>query len=139
MNIPIDWFDASDEVSTSIMKIIVTNILKPSRSFDLYRDLINKVMTNEFFNTDILDAKDLILNDASSKNPIFFASAAGFDPSNNIITVSKEINKSYTAIALGSQEGFKQANDALDRSIKTGSWVVLKNVHLALTWLKDVE
>lgn len=102
MNIPIDWFDASDEVSTSIMKIIVTNILKPSRSFDLYRDLINKVMTNEFFNTDILDAKDLILNDASSKNPIFFASAAGFDPSNNIVAVSKEINKSYTAIALGS-------------------------------------
>jgi hypothetical protein len=45
MNIPTDWFDASDEVTTSLLKITLTNIFKPSRAFDLYRELINKVMS----------------------------------------------------------------------------------------------
>lgn len=89
------------------MKIVLTNILKPSRSFDLYRELVNKVMTNEFMDTDILNTKDLILNDASNRNPIFFASASGFDPSGKIVDVTKEINKNFTGIALGSTEAFE--------------------------------
>lgn len=121
------------------MKILLTNILKPSRSYDLMRVLINKVMTDRFMDIDIIDVKDLVLNDATSKNPIFFASAPGFDPSSKINVVTKELNKNSTSIALGSAEGFALANKSLDRSIKTGSWVILKNVHLAITWVKDVE
>lgn len=139
MEIPIDWFETQDKTSILLIKVALTNILKPSRSFDLIRELMNEIMTNEFLDTDILDTKDLIMNDASSKNPVFFASAAGFDPSGKIIDFAKAINKTYTAIALGSSEGFVLANKSLDRSIKTGSWVVLKNVHLAISWIKEVE
>lgn len=106
LNIPQDWFESSDKTSAVLSKVIITNILKPSRSFDMIRDLINSVMTNKFLDTDILDTKDLILNDASAKNPIFFSSAAGFDPSSKIVNVAKEVNKTFTAIALGSSEGF---------------------------------
>lgn len=46
MNIPTDWFDSSDKISTLLAKVTLTNILKPSRSFDLVRDLINEIMTH---------------------------------------------------------------------------------------------
>lgn len=45
MSIPSDWFDDKDETSQLLVKIVLANILKPSRSFDLYRELINLVMT----------------------------------------------------------------------------------------------
>lgn len=40
---------------------------------------------------------------------------------------------------LGSAEGFSQANKAINSAIKSGRWVMLKNVHLAPSWLVQLE
>jgi dynein heavy chain 1 len=42
------------------------------------------------------------------------------------------------SVAIGSAEGFDQAEKAMQSSSKTGTWVLLKNVHLAPNWLSDV-
>lgn len=39
----------------------------------------------------------------------------------------------------GSAEGFSQADKAINSAIKTGRWVMLKNVHLAPSWLIQLE
>ena len=96
-------------------------------------------MGKEFFNTEILNVESLIFDDASNQNPIFFSSAPGFDPSYKITTVAKKINKNLSSVAIGSAEGFVQAEKDLNRAMKSGSWVVFKNVHLACSWLKQVE
>ena len=44
------------------MKLLLTNILKPTRSYDLIRDLVNSVMDEEFLDTKILNTKELIIN-----------------------------------------------------------------------------
>lgn len=43
------------------------------------------------------------------------------------------------SVAIGSAEGFDQAEKAMQSSSKTGTWVLLKNVHLAPNWLSDVQ
>jgi len=42
-------------------------------------------------------------------------------------------------VFLGSAEGFSLAETAINDAAKQGQWVLLKNVHLAPTWLKELE
>lgn len=44
-----------------------------------------------------------------------------------------------TSIAIGSEEGFAQADKAINTASKNGRWVLLKNVHLAPSWLVTLE
>lgn len=39
----------------------------------------------------------------------------------------------------GSAEGFSQADSVLNSASKSGRWILLKNVHLAPSWLTQVE
>ena len=43
----------------------------------------------------------------------------------------------YEDVAIGSAEGYDIAQKAIDSASKEGFWVILKNVHLAPSWLKD--
>lgn len=63
----------------------------------------------------------------------------GFDASNRVEDLAVEINRKITSIAIGSAEGFDQADAALNSSSKSGRWILLKNVHLAPTWLTQLE
>lgn len=50
-----------------------------------------------------------------------------------------ELRRDVTSIAIGSSEGFTQADSVLNSSSKSGRWVLLKNVHLAPSWLTQLE
>jgi dynein heavy chain 1 len=53
--------------------------------------------------------------------------------------LAAELNKQISSIAIGSAEGFNQADRAINMACKTGKWVMLKNVHLAPQWLVQLE
>jgi len=42
------------------------------------------------------------------------------------------------SVAIGSAEGFELADKAIKECTKSGSWVMLKNVHLAPNWLSEL-
>jgi hypothetical protein len=41
------------------------------------------------------------------------------------------MKKQYKALAMGSDEGYDLAEKTINAAAKTGSWVLLKNIHLA--------
>jgi len=56
--------------------------------------------------------------------------------------VDKLANKSkkpYKSLAIGSAEGFGQAEKAIQANVKAGTWILLKNVHLAPQWLVHLK
>ncbi|CAH8525652.1 unnamed protein product [Dicrocoelium dendriticum] len=63
----------------------------------------------------------------------------GFDPSGRIEDMASEHQKQLASIAIGSAEGFSQADKAINSAAKSGKWVMLKNVHLAPGWLVQLE
>jgi len=75
----------------------------------------------------------------SPKNPIMLVSAPGFDASYKVELLAKQVNKKYTAVAIGSPEAFGLVDTAIRNAAKSGSWVLLKNVHLAPAWLAELE
>ena len=83
-------------------------------------------------------------------------SVPGHDASNRVEELATNLNKNLTSIAigmilsivfrfiegvlcLGSTEGFSLAEHAINRASKQGNWVLLKNIHLAPQWLKELE
>eukprot|EP00919_Chromeraceae_sp_WS-2016_P001806 GHVR01004377.1.p1 GENE.GHVR01004377.1~~GHVR01004377.1.p1 ORF type:complete len:4168 (-),score=965.61 GHVR01004377.1:131-12634(-) len=88
------------------------------------------------------DIQTVLMFECQPQVPLVLVSAPGFDPSTKVIAIAKECGKgnSLQSIAMGSQEGFALA----ERSIQTaasgeGSWVLLKNVHLSVRWLQELE
>jgi dynein heavy chain 1, cytosolic len=77
--------------------------------------------------------------ESEAKSPLLLISAAGYDASFKVDEISKKQSKKLFSVAIGSAEGFEQAEQAIMSASKIGSWVLLKNVHLAPTWLYEIE
>lgn len=69
--------------------------------------------------------------------PLLLCSAPGHDVSGRVEALAKELKKDLSAVAMGSSEGFDTADTLVSTATKRGSWVMLKNVHLCVDWLRD--
>ena len=136
LEFPLDWLADQNETMIKITQILIFNILKPSHSMFLMKKFIEETLTKKFLNGKILDLEDLIKNKSTCKIPLFFSSAPGFDPSYKILQTARKMNKKYESIAVGSKEILLVAQKALIRAMNNGTWLILKNVHLASSWLK---
>ena len=70
---------------------------------------------------------------------MLLCSAIGYDVSGRVEDLALELNREVTSIAIGSAEGFNEAEAVLSSANKHGRWVLLKNVHLAPSWLSQLE
>lgn len=77
--------------------------------------------------------------ESNCKSPLLLVSAPGFDASYKVDELAKLLNKKYTAVAIGSPEAFELVDKAIKAAAKNGTWVLLKNVHLAPRWLVELE
>jgi len=84
-----------------------------------------------------------LVADPSESNcfmPFLLVSLPGNDPSQRVdqLAISTK-QQNYKAFAMGSEEGYALATDAINEAAKKGTWVLLKNVHLSPGWLADLE
>jgi dynein heavy chain 1 len=94
------------------------------------------------FGSSLLDAaEDLkqIVEQVSASRPIALCSSPGFDASYKVNSLVERNRATCTNIAMGSNEGPASADKAISNAAATGSWVLIKNVHLAPTWLQSLE
>ena len=87
----------------------------------------------------VLDMEAIVSDEANCKTPILLCSATGYDASGRVEDLALNTGRQVTSIAIGSLEGFQQAEQALESASNVGRWVLLKNVHLAPSWLMQLE
>ena len=75
----------------------------------------------------------------SATLPIALVSSPGFDASYKVDSLVERMKVKCTNIAMGSNEGLASADKAISNAAQDGSWVLVKNVHLAPTWLQSLE
>ena len=80
-----------------------------------------------------------LINQTGPKAPIALVCSPGFDASFKVENVVEGRDVSCSHIAMGSSEGVGSADKAISEAAVTGSWVLVKNVHLALQWLQGLE
>merc|ERR1711871_716245 len=141
-----DWMDNKDTgngIRMTLLKILIIKILRPDRlipSLDLF---VQKVF-GDFFNwrdfTDF-DLKEIVVKDSHNKSPIMLCSQTGHgqDASGKIDTLARASSKVLLQVAMGSAEGYTEADRCVSQAAKLGQWVLLNNTHLCTEWLEKLE
>jgi len=75
-----------------------------------------------------------------AQTPVALCSVPGLDASFTVDALARmNTGMALSSVALGSAEGYAEADKAIAAAARTGGWVMLKNVHLAPGWLGQLE
>lgn len=81
----------------------------------------------------------LVEHETAPNTPIAMCSVAGYDASYRVDHLVEERKVTCVSVAMGSPEGYALADQAIATAARSGTWVLLKNVHLAPAWLTQLE
>ncbi|KAF1817029.1 putative dynein heavy chain, cytosolic [Eremomyces bilateralis CBS 781.70] len=136
-HIPPVWSSNVDRYDQQLRSLVLVKIFRIDRLVPAVERFVTTV-----FGKDLLDASgDLgdIVDQVQSTTPIALSSSPGFDASYKVDNLVERMGVHCTNIAMGSSEGLASADKAVSNAAATGSWVLVKNVHLAPTWLQSLE
>ncbi|RUS77140.1 hypothetical protein EGW08_015096 [Elysia chlorotica] len=143
LDVPQLWEEnkAFTPTGKAVHGLLLIHALRPDRLIAMARIFVEKVLGSDFVH---VTAKELNLaaiceNEIKGATPVLMCSVTGYDASSRVDDLAAELNKPITSIAIGSAEGFTQADKVINSSSKSGRWVMLKNVHLAPQWLVQLE
>lgn len=144
LQVPTLWDESLStptEVSTSIRQLITVQALRPDRIPAMTEIFVRTVLGNQFADSAETDVQlgAIVEKEIKASTPVLLCSAPGYDASGRVDDLATELSKPITSIAMGSTEGFNQAEVAINGAAKSGKWVMLKNVHLAPQWLVQLE
>src|SRR6202000_2177362 len=81
------------------------------------------------------DLQDVVQHEVHAVTPLAMVSVLGYDASYRVESLVAKTGRRCVSVAMGSQEGFSLADQAITSAARQGDWVLLKNVHLASSWL----
>lgn len=67
-----------------------------------------------------LDLANIVENEVRPGAPVLLCSVSGYDASSRVDDLAAEMNRPVTSIAIGSAEGFNQADRVINQAVKTG-------------------
>lgn len=142
-NVPQLWDEnkALTPISAAFHQLLLVQAFRQDRIIAAAQVFVSTVLGPDFMplaETE-LDFTACVEQELNSSTPALLCSVPGFDASGRVDDLATEINKQISSIAIGSAEGFNQAERAINAACKTGRWVMLKNVHLAPQWLVQLE
>jgi len=128
-------------VGLAVHKMLLLQAVRPDRLIAATYRFISEVLGEHFMAAaeKEMNLADIVENEIKSNTPVLMCAVPGYDASGRVDDLATELNKQMTSIAIGSAEGFSQADKAINSAIKSGRWVMLKNVHLAPQWLIQLE
>ncbi|OZJ04271.1 hypothetical protein BZG36_02479 [Bifiguratus adelaidae] len=134
--------DADGIDNPTVIAVRNANLVRSFRPDRLAASLslwVNKVLGADLYDMSILDLANVVLKETSAATPIVLCSAPGYDASYRVDNLVKELNKTCTSVAMGSAEGLALGDQAIATASKSGTWVLLKNVHYSSAWLGQLE
>lgn len=139
MAIPTGWEKTSDDGPSLLQKTLILKALRPDRLTFICTALVESVLGKGFLDLPAFNLAEIIAKDSRASSPIMMVSVPGFDPSGKVTELAQVQKKSLQSAAMGSEEGFNVADKAIKAASNAGTWVLLKNVHLAISWLSELE
>lgn len=126
-----------DTLDRELLSLLLVKLFRLDRFVPAAERFVTAV-----FGPGLLDVdEDLkqIVEQVSAASPIALCSSPGFDASYKVDSLVERTRSKCLNIAMGSNEGPASADKAIANAAASGSWVLIKNVHLAPTWLQSLE
>jgi dynein heavy chain 1 len=143
IDVPVVWDEPTplSDVGKAVHRMLVVQAFRPDRLLASAHLFVGQAVGQNFMHAaeQEIDLANIIEIEVKASTPILMCSVPGYDASGRVDDMAAELNKGITSIAIGSAEGFSQADKAINSAIKSGRWVMLKNVHLAPQWLVQLE
>ncbi|KAF5247463.1 hypothetical protein FAUST_700 [Fusarium austroamericanum] len=135
--VPLVWDDNTDANDQALLSLLLVKLFRMDRFVPVAERFVNQVFGSGIF--DIVEDLKETVTQVSATLPISLVSSPGFDASYKVDNLVERMRVKCTNIAMGSNEGLASADKAISHAAQTGSWVLVKNVHLAPTWLQSLE
>jgi dynein heavy chain 1 len=120
-------------------KLLVIKYLRPDRILQSTYLFAREALQADLSEISRNRLEDIVLREMRANTPMALVSVRGYDASYRVEAVVSSTGVKCTPVAMGSQEGFILADQAIALASRQGNWVLLKNVHLASTWLGQLE
>ena len=135
--VPKIWDDDAEPNDQALMSLLLVKLFRLDRFVPVAERFVTLVFGSDLF--DIVEDLKQTVDQVSARRPISLVSSPGFDASYKVDSLVERARVRCTNIAMGSNEGLASADKAIANAAQTGSWVLIKNVHLAPTWLQSLE
>ncbi|KAF7729943.1 hypothetical protein EC973_003356 [Apophysomyces ossiformis] len=135
--VPNSW--PSSDSNDPVRRMLTVKCFRPDRLLPATTIFASEIFDSEFTNTGELNLQQIVKGEVDSSTPLALCSVPGYDASYRVDNLVAETKTHCSSVAMGSTEGFTLADQAISTAIKTGNWVMLKNVHLAPSWLGQLE
>ena len=143
--VPIKWIkpqtggDAPQRVA--LLQLLIIKAFRPERilfALDMY---VSAVFGSAFDWRDLskADLRVIVEQDSRNSSPIMLCSGPGQDASGKVDILATDMGHKLLAVSMGAGESFIEADKSLSMACKSGSWLLLKNVHLCADWLAALE
>lgn len=128
-------------IGQAIHRLLLIQAFRPDRLLAMAHMFVSTNLGESFMSImeQPLDLAHIVGTEVKPNTPVLMCSVPGYDASGHVEDLAAEQNTQITSIAIGSAEGFNQADKAINTAVKSGRWVMLKNVHLAPGWLMQLE
>jgi dynein heavy chain len=130
-----DWNDKL----TMMEKLIICRCLRADKVVQGMQDYVSKHMDEKFIIPPPFDLAGSF-KDSDATSPLIFVLVTGADPMADLLKFADtmKMSKKLHAISLGQGQG-KKAEMMIQEGVERGSWVLLQNCHLAVTWMPTLE
>jgi dynein heavy chain 1 len=135
--VPQIWDDSVEKRDRELLSLLVVKLFRLDRFVPAAERFVSAVFSPRLF--DMAEDLQHTVEQVSASRPIALCSSPGFDASYKVDNLVEKTRSACTNIAMGSNEGLSTADKAISNAAATGSWVLIKNVHLAPTWLQSLE
>lgn len=135
--VPVNWEPTTEKLDQELYSLLLIKLFRLDRFVPAAEHFVTAVFGSRLFDT-VEDLKQIV-DQVSANIPILLCSSPGFDASYKIENLVSRTHTVCTNIAMGSNEGIASADKAVASAASNGTWVLVKNVHLAPTWLQSLE
>ncbi|KAM7195585.1 Dynein heavy chain, N-terminal region 1 domain containing protein [Rhypophila sp. PSN 637] len=135
--VPKIWDDSTEANDRALISLLLIKLFRIDRFVPAAERFATLVFGSDLF--DVVEDLKQTVDQVSATRPISMVSSPGFDASYKVDGLVERMRVRCTNIAMGSSEGENSANSAIANAAQTGSWVLIKNVHLAPQWLGGLE
>ncbi|KAJ7596607.1 dynein heavy chain protein 1 [Mycena floridula] len=137
-SVPMPWEPSTPAVE-SIRAVLIVKCLRPDRLLQATAKFVRIVFGTELSAEASFELGAMVADELPASTPLAMVSVPGYDASYRVENLIKNTGTRSSSVAMGSQEGFALADQAISTASRQGTWVLLKNVHLAPSWLGQLE
>ncbi|SNX83960.1 cytoplasmic dynein heavy chain 2 [Melanopsichium pennsylvanicum] len=131
--------ESSNDLTDQVRRMLVVKCLRPDRIVQAMAAFVSHIFGQDVLGDPGYDLGNIVAEEVDAPTPIALCSVPGYDASYRVDHLVKLVSARCTSVAMGSQEGFALADHAITSAARTGNWVLLNNVHLASSWLSQLE